>query len=108
MPSPTGHKRRGGTREKYRGPAQRGEVKEKVWGRSDRGWKGLSVLSKVLFAVGAIAFIVLGPFVFIWAWNTLFGLSIPLSLWPWMVAFAIALTIAGLAIRMGRGSSAAK
>ncbi len=83
-------------------------MKEKVWGRFDRGWKGLSVLSKVLFAVGAIAFIVLGPLVFIWAWNTLFGQSVPLSLWPWMVAFAIALTIAGVAIRMGRGSSAAK
>ncbi len=83
-------------------------MKEKVWGRFDRGWKGLSVLSKVLFAVGAIAFIVLGPLVFIWVSNTLFGQSVPLSLWPWMVAFAIAITIAGLAIRMGRGSSAAR
>ncbi len=83
-------------------------MKEKVWGRSDRGWKGLSVLSKVLFAVVAIAFIVLGPFVFIRAWNTLFGLSIQLNLWPWMVAIAILITIAGLAARMGRGSSAAR
>ncbi len=83
-------------------------MKEKVWGRFDRGWKGLSVLSKVLFAVVALAVIVLGPFVFIWAWNTLFGQSIPLSLWPWMAAIAILITVAGLAARMGRGSSAAR
>ncbi len=79
-----------------------------MWRRFDRGWKGLSVLSKVLFAVVAIAYIVLGPFVFIWASNTLFGLSIPLNLWPWMVAIAIVIVVAGLAARMGRGSSAAR
>ncbi len=66
------------------------------------------MLSKVLFAVVAIAYIVLGPFVFIWASNTLFGLSIPLNLWVWMVAIGIVITVAGLAARMGRGSSAAR
>ncbi|MEE9237425.1 MAG: hypothetical protein V3U52_06520 [Thermoplasmata archaeon] len=83
-------------------------MKEKVWGRFDRSWKELSVLSRVLIAVALIALIVLGPFVFIWVSNTLFGQSVPLRVWPWMVAFAIVITIAGLAARMGRGSSAAR
>jgi len=69
-----------------------------VWGRSDRGWKGLSGLSKVLLAVAWTAFIV-GPLVIIWARNTLLGESIPLSLWIPMSTMGVIITVVGLAAR---------
>jgi len=74
-------------------------VKEKVWGRFNRGWKGLSGLSKVLLAVAWTAFIALGPFVIIWARNTLLGESIPLTLWIPMSAMGVIITVVGLAAR---------
>jgi len=70
-----------------------------VWGRSDRGWKGLSGLSKVLLAVAWTAFIALGPLVIIWARNTSLGESIPLSLWIPMSAMGVIITVVGLAAR---------
>ena len=75
-------------------------MKEKVWGRLGRGWKGLSGLSKALLAVAwYTAWIVLAPFVFIWASNTLFGRSFPLTLWVPMSAMGIIITVGGLAAR---------
>ena len=69
-------------------------------GRLDRGWKGLSGLSKALLAVAwYTACIVLGPFVFIRASNTLFGWSLPLTLWVPMSAMGVIITVVGLAAR---------
>ena len=75
-------------------------MNEKVWGkfRKDKDWpKGLIVL----FIVAAGAFIVLWPFVFIWAVNTLFGLGIPLNFWTWLAAVVFLVTI-GVLTSAGR------
>jgi hypothetical protein len=77
-------------------------VKKKVWGRLDRGWKGLRRLSKALLAVAwYTGWIVLGPFLFIGASNTLFRRSIPLTLWMPMSVMAVIITVVGLAARRG-------
>ncbi len=71
-----------------------------MWGkfRKDKDWpKGLIVL----FIVAAVAFIVLWPFVFIWAVNTLFGLAIPLNFWTWLAAVVFLVTI-GVLTSAGR------
>lgn len=81
------------------------EVKEEVWRRLDSwasnilDWKGLSGPSKVLVAVAWTAYIVLFPFVFIWASNTYFGLDLPLTLWMPMSVGGVIITVAGLAAR---------
>lgn len=45
----------------------------------------LGVWVLVVFLLGAV----LGPFISIWAVNTLFGLSIPYTFWTWLAALVL-------------------
>ena len=72
-------------------------MKEKVWGRFTMGrLRGLRALYIVPLIVLGVALVVLWPFVFIWALNTIFGLGIPLNFWTWLATIVILLTVAGI------------
>ncbi len=58
--------------------------------------KGLSALYIVPLIVLGVALVVLWPFVFIWALNTIFGLGIPLNFWTWLAAIVILITLAAV------------
>ena len=55
-------------------------------------FKNLGILVIVLLA---IALVVVGPFLVIWAWNTLFGalLAIDYTLWTWLAVLIIGVFI---------------
>ncbi|MEE9267846.1 MAG: hypothetical protein V3U70_00385 [Thermoplasmata archaeon] len=73
-------------------------MKERVWGRFVKGrLKGMRALFIVPLIVLGVALVVLWPFVFIWALNTIFGLGIPLNFWTWLATIVILLTVAAIA-----------
>jgi hypothetical protein len=51
-------------------------------------FKGISVVALVLMIV---ALIILGPFIVIWAWNTLFGAAflIEYTFWTWVAVIIL-------------------
>ena len=55
-------------------------------------FKNLGIFAVVLLA---IATVVLGPFIVIWAWNTLFGsvLAIGYTVWTWLAVLIIGVFI---------------
>jgi len=55
-------------------------------------FKNLGILAIVLLA---IALVVVGPFLVIWAWNTLFGtvLTIAYTVWTWLAVLIIGVFI---------------
>ena len=55
-------------------------------------FKNLGILAVVLLA---IALVVVGPFLVIWAWNTLFGtvFTIGYTLWTWLAVLIIGVFI---------------
>ena len=57
-------------------------------------FKGLGVLALVLIA---IAFVLLGPFLVIWSWNTLFGNfhMIGYTVWTWCAVLIIGVFVRG-------------
>ena len=74
---------------------------------SDKGedwkkWKAMRMGSKIaIFIVVAIVFLVLWPFAFIWALNTVFALGVPLNFWTWLATVVILLTL-GVLFSAGR------
>ena len=60
-------------------------------------FKTLGTLGALAFIVTLIALVILGPWVVIWAWNTLFGsvLAIPYTFWTWLAVLIIGVFIRG-------------
>ncbi|MFQ5552815.1 MAG: hypothetical protein ACE5EW_03765 [Thermoplasmata archaeon] len=73
------------------------EGKEKMWGRGRMGPK------IAIFIVVAIVFLVLWPFAFIWALNTVFLLGIDLNFWTWLATVVILVTL-GFLFSFGRNT----
>jgi hypothetical protein len=60
-------------------------------------FKTLGTLGALAFIVTLIALVILGPWVVIWAWNTLFGpvYAIAYTFWTWLAVLIIGVFIRG-------------
>ena len=58
-------------------------------------FKSLGYVGVVIFIIGLIALFVLGPWIVIWAWNTLFGVSylIPYTFNTWLAVLIFGMFI---------------
>jgi ABC-type multidrug transport system permease subunit len=81
-----------------------GSASESTAGGGEEKKKWMKMGAKItMFIVIAIAFVVLWPFAFIWALNTVFLLGVPLNFWTWLATVVILLTF-GFLFSFGRNS----
>lgn len=55
----------------------------------------MPILLMVFFLVLIIAIVVVGPFVTIWALNTLFGFKIAFTFWTWLASAWLSAVVGG-------------
>jgi hypothetical protein len=60
-------------------------------------FKTLGTLGALAFIITLVALVILGPWVVIWAWNTLFGAvyAIAYTFWTWLAVLIIGVFIRG-------------
>ncbi|MFQ5919442.1 MAG: hypothetical protein ACE5I4_05280 [Thermoplasmata archaeon] len=84
----------GGEGSTFDSPASGREEKKK--------WMKMGAKITIFIVIG-ILFLVLWPFAFIWALNTVFLLGIPLNFWTWLATVVILLTL-GFLFSFGRNT----
>jgi hypothetical protein len=60
-------------------------------------FKTLGTLGALAFIITLVSLVILGPWVVIWAWNTLFGAvyAIAYTFWTWLAVLIIGVFIRG-------------